>query len=83
MKPAPVSPYDDVLPPEEFERRLAEALESARGPEGEEMAELIAWFRRRYPEPLERLRYARRKYEEAGAMRDSAQQRAARRGDET
>lgn len=40
----PVSPYDDVLPPEEFERRLAAALESARGAEGEEMRELIDWF---------------------------------------
>ena len=66
---APVSPYDDVLPAEEFERRLAQALASARGAEGEDMRELIAWFQRRYPRPLDRLRYARRKYEEAQRLR--------------
>jgi hypothetical protein len=64
-KTTPVSPYDDVLPPDEFERRLAVALESARGSEGAEMTELIEWFSRRYPTPLDRLRYARRKYAEA------------------
>jgi len=73
----PVSPYDDVLPPEEFERRLAAALESARGPEGEEMSVLIDWFLRRYPTPLERLRYARRKYEEAQRLRAAAVARRA------
>jgi hypothetical protein len=83
MKPAPVSPYDDVLPPDEFERRLAEALESARGPEGDEMAELIAWFPRRYPRPLDRLRYARRKYEEATALVAAARQHAAGRDAKT
>jgi len=66
---APVSPYDDVLPAEEFERRLALALSSARGAEGAEMGELCAWFLRRYPRPLDRLRYARRKYEEAEGLR--------------
>jgi len=65
----PVSPYDDVLAADEFERRLTQALESARGTEGEEMGELIAWFLRRYPRPLDRLRYARRKYEEAEQLR--------------
>jgi hypothetical protein len=70
--PGPVSPYDDVLPAEEFERRLEEALQSARGPEGAEMAELIEWFVRRYPRPLDRLRYARRKYEEAERLRGAA-----------
>lgn len=63
-KSGPVSPYDDVLPTAEFDRRLADALESTLGPEGSEMAELIEWFLRRYPKPLDRLRYARRKYEE-------------------
>jgi hypothetical protein len=66
--PAPVSPYDDVLPADEFDRRLAQALESARGAEGDEMRALIEWFLRRYPRPLDRLRYARRKYEEAVAL---------------
>ena len=65
----PVSPYDDVLPAEEFNRRVASALESARGPEGAEMAELVEWFLRRYPSPLDRLRYARRKYDEAQRLR--------------
>jgi hypothetical protein len=77
VKPAPVSPYDDVLPPEEFERRLASALESARGPEGEEMRALIDWFLRRYPTPLERLRYTRRKYAEAQRLRAAAMGRRA------
>ena len=66
---SPVSPYDDILAAEEFDRRVATALESARGPEGTEMAELIEWFLRRYPKPLDRLRYARRKYDEAQTMR--------------
>jgi hypothetical protein len=65
----PVSPYDDPLPPDEFERRLEEALKSAHGPEGDEMRELVGWFLRRYPAPLDRLRYARRKYEEAMRLR--------------
>jgi len=69
VRPAPVSPYDDPLPPDEFERRLAAALESVRGAEGEEMAELIEWFLRRYPEPLDRLRYVRRKLDESRALR--------------
>jgi hypothetical protein len=68
---APISPYDDVLPAEEFERRVGEALASLRGPEGAEMAELIAWFVRRYPRPLDRLVYARRKYEEAERLRNA------------
>ena len=71
IRTAPVSPYDDVLPPEEFERRLAAALESFRGPEGAQIEELIEWFLRRYPEPLDRLRYARRKYEEVKRMRNA------------
>jgi hypothetical protein len=36
------------------------------------MAELIEWFVRRYPRPLDRLRYARRKYEEAERLRGAA-----------
>lgn len=77
---SPVSPYDDVLPPDEFERRLAEALESARGPEGAEMAELIAWFKRRYPRPIDRLRYATRKYAEAERLREQVQAHRPARG---
>jgi hypothetical protein len=76
MRSAPVSPYDDVLPLEEFERRLAAALESIRGSEGAQMQELIEWFLRRYPEPLQRLRYARRKYEEVKRLRAAVERRA-------
>jgi len=69
VKPRPpVAPYDDVLPADEFERRLAAALESARGPEGDEMRDLVEWFLRRYPSPMDRLRYARRKYEEVAVL---------------
>lgn len=57
--------YDERLTSEEFERRLARALESLDGPEGEDMRQLVLWFQRRYPTPLARLRYARRKFEEA------------------
>lgn len=64
--------YDEPLPPEEFERRLARALESLDGPEGEDMLSLVRWFQRRYPTPLERLAYARRKYEEAMRFRGVA-----------
>jgi hypothetical protein len=71
----PVSPYDDVLPPEEFDRRLAASLESVRGPGGEEMRALIDWFLRRYPQPLDRLRYARRKYEEIARAQGSVKAR--------
>jgi len=65
VKRPPVSPYDDVLPPEEFERLVALARETARSPAGRETAELIEWFMRRYPEPMERLAYVRRKLRQA------------------
>ena len=45
------SPYDDVLPAEEFERRVTLARQAAHGPAGDGAAELVAWFLRRYPEP--------------------------------
>lgn len=64
--------YDQRLQPEEFERRLAEALGSLDGPEGEEMRELVRWFMRRYPTPLDRVRYARRKYNEARRFHGAA-----------
>jgi hypothetical protein len=50
------------------ERRLSrEEVEAAlRIPitdsEREEILELVSWFRRRYPTPLDRLRYVRRAY---------------------
>ncbi|HVY45233.1 MAG TPA: hypothetical protein VHB21_05100 [Minicystis sp.] len=53
---------DEPLAPEEFARRVAEAL--AETDEIARQAELVAWFRRRYPTARDRLRYARRKYAE-------------------
>jgi hypothetical protein len=60
-----VDAYDEPLSAAEFEQRLAEALAALDGREGDEMRELVLWFLRRYPTPLDRLRYARRKQEEA------------------
>jgi len=51
------------IPPEEFERRAKTPLTDA---EAEEIAELVAWFTRRYPTAKDRLDYVRRK------MRDVA-----------
>ena len=48
------------LTPEEFDARLRVAL--ADEDRMRELAELVAWFRRRYPTIDERLAYARRKY---------------------
>ena len=47
------------LPPDEARAYLDAPLSDA---ELEEMRALTAWFRRRYPTPLERLAYARRAY---------------------
>lgn len=50
--------YLTPISEEEFERRLA----ARRTPEDdEERRRLIAWFSRRYPTPLERLRYVTRR----------------------
>jgi hypothetical protein len=64
--------YETPLPAEEFERRLVEALASVRGAEGAEIRDHVEWFLRRYPTPLARLEYARRKYEEAVRFRGVA-----------
>lgn len=48
------------LSPAEFDERLRRAL--ADEDRMRELAELVAWFRRRYPTIDERLAYARRKY---------------------
>jgi hypothetical protein len=53
--------YEAPLTRAEFESRLAEALRSIEGPEGDELASLIAWFQRAYPTAKERLSYCRRK----------------------
>ena len=49
--------WETPLPPEEFERLVARALADLDGADGEEMAAFMAWFKRRYPTPIERLRY--------------------------
>ncbi len=69
-------PWERRLPVDEFDRRLEAALASARGPEGDEMRELIDWFLRKYPTPLARLAYARRKYREAIRLRGVARDKA-------
>ena len=51
------------LAPEEFERRLAEALSELDRGERENIDSLLVWFRRRYPTPKERLAYSRKRYE--------------------
>ena len=61
--------YGTPLPPEEFEARLARAAQDMQGEEGDEIRDMIAWFLRRYPDPLDRLRYIRRKVAEAQASR--------------
>ena len=50
--------YERALAPEEFERRVAEII--ADREEKANIAELIAWFTRRYPTVEARLRYARK-----------------------
>jgi hypothetical protein len=68
--------YETPLPAEVFDEHLRAALAEMKGPHGDEIAEYIAWFLRRYPTPLERLKYTRRKYQEA--MRTQAMTKAAR-----
>jgi len=48
------------LTPEEFDGLVRRALSDQA--ELEERAALVAWFKRHYPTPRERLAYARRKY---------------------
>jgi hypothetical protein len=52
--------YDEPLAFDEFERRRALASVELDGPVGDDMQSFIAWFRRRYPSPTERVRYAAR-----------------------
>lgn len=64
--------YDRPLAPEEFDARLQRAVQDMKGDEGAEIRDMIAWFLRRYPDPLDRLRYIRRKVAEASALRGIA-----------
>jgi len=56
--------WEAPLLPEEFNRRVAQAIGELDGEEGDNIAALIDWFQRRYPTARDRLRYARRKYAE-------------------
>jgi hypothetical protein len=53
--------WEEPLSPDEFSARLAQARLELEGPELENLVALIEWFNRRYPTPLERLRYDRKK----------------------
>lgn len=59
--------WDAPLDPAEFARREAASVASVMGPDGEEMRALHAWFIRRYPTPLERLKYIRKQTESIAA----------------
>jgi hypothetical protein len=61
---APTDVWLRPLPADEFEALLQKGLASMKGQEGIEMAELHAWFVRRYPTPTDRLIYMRRKMKE-------------------
>ena len=60
--------WETPLPPDDFARREEEGRARLLGPEGDEMRATIAWFVRRYPTPLARLAYIRRKTREAKAF---------------
>ena len=61
--------WETPIPPDEFDRRERESLAALSGPVGDEMRAMLAWFVRRYPTPLARLAYIRRKTREAEALR--------------
>lgn len=61
--------WEEPLSAEEFEDRLAKARSELDGPELENLVALIDWFNRRYPTPLERLRYDRKKRVITGGRR--------------
>lgn len=62
LSPDALAIYETPLSPEEFDRRLREAL--ADEEQMQRNRELCQWFLRRYPTAGERLAYARRKYAE-------------------
>jgi hypothetical protein len=61
--------WEAPLAADEFNRRVAQAIDELDGEEGENLAALISWFQRRYPTARERFRYARRKYRELTRVR--------------
>jgi len=62
---AEASVWEQPMAPDEFERLVARALQDLDGPEGQEMTAFMAWFKRRYPTPLERLRFTTRHYKQS------------------
>ena len=64
--------YETALPRADFDALLKTALLALDGEEGVEIREYLAWFARRYPTPLARLAYCRRKYQEAMASQAAA-----------
>lgn len=56
--------WETPLPADEFDELVRAAIDGLDGAEGEEMLAHMAWFKRRYPTPLDRLRYSTRKYRE-------------------
>jgi len=68
-RPLPLVPPDAVAKARAFAERRLSAEEFARAAsapigdaERDEVRSLVAWFRRRYPTPAERLAYVRRAY---------------------
>ena len=64
--------WETPIPAEEFARRERESLAALAGPEGDEMRATLEWFARRYPTPLARIAYIRRKTQEARAFQEHA-----------
>lgn len=60
----PANVWEEKLATAEFDRLVRAAIAELDGPEGDEMRSLMAWFVRRYPTPLDRLRYSTRKHKE-------------------
>lgn len=67
--------WETPLPKEEFERLLVLARKELGGDEGVELLAQVEWFLRRYPTPLARLVYVRRKAREAAKLRARADAR--------
>ncbi len=61
--------YEERLPPAEFDRLAAQTIAELDGPEGDEIQQQIAWFRRKQPAAIDRLAYVRRKMAELSLVR--------------
>jgi hypothetical protein len=67
--------YERKLPKEEFDARVDKAIAELDDEEGLELGAFLAWFQRRYPTALDRLRYATRRYAEIEPTRGAALRR--------